>query len=126
MTDTFKFYANQTPHPVASFTPQAEVMTLQLGNVFLLLSAIAVLCCWTKHSDITFWYLIAVAFADFGHIYATYRGVGWGYLSNVTEWNDMVAGNVGVSAFLNINRWLTVLGIFGSLQSQKNYGKKNV
>ncbi|KAJ9663989.1 hypothetical protein H2198_000492 [Neophaeococcomyces mojaviensis] len=126
MTDTLRFYADQTPHPVESLTPQAEVMTLQMGNVLLLLAAIAIICCWTNHSEIAFWYLIVVAFADFGHIYATYRGVGWDYLRNVGGWNDMIAGNVGVSAFLNINRWLTVFGVFGKLQGEKAREKKTV
>lgn len=92
-------------------------MTLQLGNVLLLLAAIAVICSWTKHSEIASWYLIVVAFADFGHIYATYAAVGPAYFFKPAGWNDMVAGNVGASVFLNINRWLTVLGAFGRIGS---------
>lgn len=98
-------------------------MTLQLGNVLLLLAPMAIICCWTKHPEITFWYLIAVAFADFGHIYAVYAAVGPKLFWSPSEWNDMIAGNVGASAFLNVNRWLTVLGIFGKLRSE-NQGKK--
>lgn len=92
-------------------------MTLQLGNVLLLLAAIAVICSWTKHSEIAFWYLIVVAFADFGHIYATYAAVGPEFFFKPAGWNDMVAGNVGASVLLNINRWLTVLGVFGRIGS---------
>lgn len=108
------------------FVPQAEAMTLQIGNIYLLLAAIAIICSWTKHSEIAFWYLLAVAFADFGHIYATYRGVPPEYFWDVTQWNNMVAGNVGSSVFLNINRWFTVLGAFGRLTSGQDVVKKTV
>lgn len=99
-------------------------MTLQLGNVLLLLAAIAVICCWTKHAEIALWYLIVVGFADFGHIYATYAAVGNEHFFNLAGWNDMIAGNVGVSAFLNINRWLTVLGVFGRLTLDERKEKR--
>lgn len=126
MKEPFNYFAGQAPNfpiSVHEFNPQALSTTLQLGNVLLLLAPMAVICCWTKHPEITFWYLIAVGIADFGHIYAVYAAVGPNLFWNPSEWNDMVAGNVGASAFLNINRWLTVLGIFGKLQSV-NQGKK--
>jgi len=91
-------------------------MTLQMGNVLLLIAVMAVICCWTTHASVARYYLLAVAFADLGHIYSTYRGVGQEYFWNVGQWNDMVAGNVGASVFLNINRWLTLLGLFGKLR----------
>lgn len=121
MWEPFNYYAGQAPNfPVSvhEFHPQALSMTLQMGNVLLLLAPMAIICCWTKHPEITYWYLVAVAFADFGHIYATYKGVGQDYFWNPAGWNDMVAGNVGVSAFLNINRWLTVLGVFGKMEAE--------
>ena len=118
MTDPLRFFRDQAPiHtlPTTSLTPQAEALTLQMLNVLLLLAPMALICCWTTNSTTTKWYLISVAFADLGHIYATYRGVGHEYFMNPAEWNDMVWGNVGVSAFLHVNRWLAVLGVFGKV-----------
>lgn len=127
MKDPFNYFAAQAPNfPVSvhEFSPQALSMTLQMSNVLLLLAPMAILCCWTKHSEIAFWYLIAVGFADYGHIYATYVAVGPEYFGNPAGWNNMIAGNVGVSAFLNINQWLTVLGVFGNLQTTYEEKKK--
>ncbi len=51
-------------------------MTLQLVNVYLLLAALAVICCWTTHASIARRYLAALSLADYGHIWACYVGVG--------------------------------------------------
>lgn len=96
-----------------------------MGNVLLLLAFMAVICCFTNYADIPKKYLVAVALADFGHIYATYAALGDDYFWDVSKWNDMIWGNVGVSVFLNINRWLTVLGLFGKVGAQHTVpGKK--
>lgn len=129
LQDASKFYAGQAPNqPItaAAFTPQAQALTLQMGNVFLLLAGMALICCWTKHHEIAFWYLLVVGFADFGHIWASRQAVGPEYFWNPARWNDMFWGNVGCSAFLNVNRWLTVLGIFGKLGEGMKEGKKNI
>ncbi|KAJ3532724.1 hypothetical protein NM208_g8310 [Fusarium decemcellulare] len=125
LLDPFQYYAAQSPHPVTEkdFIPQAVALSWQITNIFLLLAAVAVICSWTKHREIAIWYLIAVAFADFGHIYAVYRA-GPEYFWNVGAWNDMTWGNVGVSAFLNVNRWLTVLGGFGRVGGAIGRSKK--
>jgi len=126
LKDAPKYYADQAPnHPitVTGFTPQAEALTLQMGNVLLLLAGIAVICCWTRHREIAFWYLVVVGFADFGHIYASYRADPE-YFWNFAQWNDMMVGNVGCSAFLNVNRWLTLLGVFGNLKADAGRAKK--
>ena len=86
-----------------------------MGNVLLLLAAMALICCFTTNSGISKRYLIAVAFADFGHIYAAHAALGDEYFWDLNKWNDMTWGNVGVSVFLNVNRWLTVLGVFGKV-----------
>lgn len=90
-----------------------------MGNVLLLLAAVAVICCFTTYPDIPKKYLVAVALADFGHVYAAYAALGDEYFWDVSKWNDMTWGNVGVSVFLNVNRWLTVLGIFGSIKESR-------
>jgi len=124
MTDPRRYYADQAPnHPItaAAFTPQAQALTLQMGNVLLLLAGIATICCWTRHPEIAFWYLVVVGFADFGHIYASYCADP-SYFWDITQWNGMMAGNVGCSAFLNVNRWLTVLGVFGTIRADADAG----
>lgn len=58
-------------------------------------------------------------------MYASARGVGLDYTLNVMNWSAMFSGNFGVSAFLNVNRWLTVLGVFGTIETQVDQRKKN-
>lgn len=127
MADPFKYYADQAanhPSRAQDFTPPAMVLTLQIVNVLLLLAAVAIVCCWTTQVNTARWYLIAVAFADYGHIYSCYKGAGPDFFWNLGAWNDMMWGNVGMSAFLNVNRWLTVLGLFGKLRAT-DLSKKN-
>lgn len=112
------YYADQVPTytvTAASFQPQGLVMTMQLGNVFLLLAFIALICVWTPHPEVARYYCLAVGLADWGHIYSTYRGVGHEYFFNPSGWSDMIWGNVGVSVFLNVIRFATVAGVFGNV-----------
>jgi hypothetical protein len=123
-----QYYADQTPNAELAklgFTPQALSLTLQLGNVLLLLAAMAIICCWTTHADVTQKYLVAVALADLGHIYGAYRGLGDTVFWDVTQWNEMAYGNIGASSFLHINRWMTVAGLFGRLGAHGDRSKKN-
>lgn len=100
-------------------------LTLQLGNVFALLAAIAIICTHTTHSEIIKRYLVVVAFADLGHIYAGYRTLGADVFWDVTQWNDMAWGNIFFSLFLHLNRWLTVAGFFGKVVANADVEKKN-
>lgn len=75
----------------------------------------AVICCFSTSRTTAKWYLIAVAFADYGHLYASYCAVGPDVFWDPNQWNHMMAGNIGASAVLNLARWLTVLGVFGQL-----------
>ncbi|KAI1263977.1 hypothetical protein F5Y18DRAFT_392071 [Xylariaceae sp. FL1019] len=121
MADPYTFYAAQAqnhelplpPADISAFPPQAQIITLQLVNVYLLLAAMALICCWTPSPSTTKWYLFAVALADYGHIWACYVGVGPELFFNPGQWNDMLAGGVGVSAVLNVIRIATLLGVFG-------------
>ncbi|KAF2104457.1 hypothetical protein NA57DRAFT_70661 [Rhizodiscina lignyota] len=126
LKDPQAYYMQQHPNQslFQGFPAQALSLSLQMGNVLLLLAAMAVICCFTNHSDISKKYLIAVAFADFGHIYAAYVALGDDYFWDVGKWNDMTWGNVGVSVFLNANRWLTVLGVFGAIGNRGRRGVK--
>lgn len=105
-------------------TPQALLLVLQTGNIFLLLAGLAIVCCWTAHADIAKKYLFVVAVADLGHIWSTHRSLGDGYFWDFAQWNDLVWGSVGVSAFLNINRWATLLGIFGRVGASASSSNK--
>lgn len=127
ITSPFEYYASQAPNsPItpADFPGQALGLSLAMGNIFVLLALLAVICSWTKHPDIIKRYLLAVALADFGHCYATYRAVGSEYFFNFGGWNDMTWGNVGVSVFLHINRLATVMGVFGNLSETSTAARK--
>ncbi|KAI0844169.1 hypothetical protein F5Y00DRAFT_210319 [Daldinia vernicosa] len=144
LRDPTAFFAAQAPNfplplPVVSVSepepvepvipPQALVLLLQLVNVYLLLAGLAVVCSWTPHASVARGYLVVVALADYGHIWACYRGVGAELFWNTAEWNDMLWGGVGVSLALNVVRWFTVLGAFGALGGPRGPGgkkKKNV
>lgn len=126
MTDPERYYSHQVPNaPLtgAVMPPQGLSLTLQMGNTLLLLAFMALICCWTKHTEITKYYLIAVAIADIGHIYAAYAALGDTFWKP-SEWNDMIWGNIGASVFLNINRWLTVLDLFGKVGEASATGQK--
>ncbi|KAK0274610.1 hypothetical protein LTR35_007948 [Friedmanniomyces endolithicus] len=115
--DPRKFFTDQVPHnalPDASFTAQAKLLVLLLGNVYLLLAPLAVICTWTPHRSVAMYYLMAVGLGDLGHIYATYQVWGEAFW-DLNLWNDMMWGNVGVSAFFHLNRRATLLGVFGRL-----------
>ena len=48
-----------------------------------------------------------------------YAGLGAKVFWDLGGWNDMVWGNVGVSVFLNLVRWGTLLGWFGVVGGEK-------
>ena len=120
MNDPFTYYAGQVPlhnlNQEEHFPGQALSITMQFGNVLLLLAALALVCCFSPSSATARWYLIAVAFADYGHIYASYCSLDPDVFWNPAQWNDFLAGAIGASAILNVARWLTVLGAFGPLK----------
>lgn len=127
LSSPFTYYAAQAPNnPIttADFPGQALGLTLALGNLHVLLALLAVICSWTKHPEITKRYLLAVAVADIGHIYATYRAVGSEFFLNFREWNDMVWANVGVVLFLLVNRMATLSGAFGKIARAAHHQEK--
>lgn len=126
-TDPAGYYVRQ--HYEASLqqiplTPQALVLVLQTGNIFLLLAGMAVVCCFTLHADIAKKYLFVIAVADVGHVWSVYRSLGDEYFWDFAKWNDLLWGAVGVSIFLNINRWATLFGIFGRVGAPVSGAKK--
>jgi hypothetical protein len=69
----------------------------------------------TRDANVTKWYLAMVAMGDLGHIYSNYMVMGPEVFWNYGEWNDMMWGNIGFSAFLHGNRVATLLGVFGKV-----------
>tara|TARA_R110002003_G_scaffold113_3_gene9839 strand:+ start:37729 stop:38076 length:348 start_codon:yes stop_codon:yes gene_type:complete len=100
----------------ATVPSAALILSYSIGNVFLLLAGLAVLCtAITREARVTKWYLFMVACGDLGHIYASYKVMGSEIFWNFSEYNDMMVGNVVVSAFLHVNRGLTLIGAFGRI-----------
>lgn len=118
-TSPQSFHDRQVPSaiPSATFSPSSMVLTLQIGNIFLLLAAMAIICVFTPHPEIAKWYLIAVALGDLGHIWSCYVGMGSSFW-DVGSWNGVVWGNIGASAFLHVNRLATVFGLFGRIKKR--------
>lgn len=120
-----EYYTSQATNPIKEFPPQAHSLTLQVGNVFLLLAALAVICSFSPSRATAKWYLVSVAFADYGHILAVKQAVGPEVFWSPALWNESIASNVVVSLVLNVARWATVLGIFGKLKElQAGEGQK--
>lgn len=104
-----------TPLPT-TIPPSAVVLSYTLGNIFILLAGLAILCTvLTRDARVTKWYLIILGICDLGHIYASYRVMGSDVFWDFQNYNDMMIGNIGFSAFLHINRVLTLLGLFGKI-----------
>jgi hypothetical protein len=109
-------YTNQQ-HPSALPIPLSSgslIITYMLGNVFLLLAGLAVVCSFFGDAAVARGYLIVVGLADMGHIYSSYLGMG-SYFWDLNSWNQMAWANIGVSAFLCVNRFASVVGIFGQI-----------
>lgn len=69
-------------------------------------------------------YLVGLAIADIGHIYATYLAMGWDAFVDVGAWNALTWGNIGATGFLFVNRVAHLLGVFGSAKAPKAPGKQ--
>lgn len=55
---------------------------------------------------------MTLGLADLDELLALYQGVGGEYFWNFGQWHYLMIGSVGVTACLNFNRWLSVLGIW--------------
>lgn len=129
LTDPERYYLDQIPgSSTAGLTKivldaNGLALTLQMGNIFILLISIAVICTHTTHVDVAKKYLLVIALGDLGHIWASAYALGdvfW----DVGRWNDMAWGNIGSSAFLHVNRLATVAGLFGTIGVAKRAGGK--
>ena len=100
--------------------PGALILSYTIGNIFVLLAGIAILCTVvTREPRVAKGYLLIIALGDLGHIYSSYKQMGPAVFWNFNEYNDVMWGNIGVSAFLHINRLSTVLGVFGRVGPRK-------
>lgn len=131
LLDPESYFLDQVPNTtLASIAGQLVPvhglgLVYQLGNVFVLLALLAIICTHTTHSDIIKKYLLAVALGDLGHIYACYRTLDNAVFWDFAQWNSMAWGNIFVSVFLHVNRLATVVGLFGKVASTANAARKN-
>jgi hypothetical protein len=56
-----------------------------------------------------------LACGDLGPVYASYKVMGSNVFWDFGAYNSMMIGNIGFTAFLHINRLLTLLGAFGEV-----------
>ncbi len=128
LLDPADFLARQIPNGNDALSTSAEIIVLQVGNIYALLAAFAVLICFFSTPKAARGYLLIVAAADLGHIWAVYEGMSRGKAGAAQfwdwrNWNDMVMGNVGVSAFLFVNRVTTALGLWGPFKGDGKGGR---
>ena len=125
MYDLEGFIAGQTPHatpPTAH--PSSTALAYQLGNLYSLTFLVGVAVLHTsKEPRVLRNYLIGLAIADVGHVYATYLAMGWDSFVDVAGWNALTWGNIGATGFLFVNRLLYFAGAFGSARAPKVLGK---
>jgi hypothetical protein len=116
--DPTSFVSRQLP-PTSVLTsstvpPHAQILSLSIANMFIVQCLLSLLfTVITRESRLTKYYLSAAALGDLGHIYASYAVMGKEMFWDFDGYNDMMVGNVLVSAFLWVNRTLTLLGVFG-------------
>ncbi|OJJ43472.1 hypothetical protein ASPZODRAFT_74326 [Penicilliopsis zonata CBS 506.65] len=116
LVDLHGFIAGQTPKTVApaELHPSSIALAYQLGNLYALLFMIGVAVCHgTSEPKVLRNYLVALAIADVGHVYATYVAMGWDAFVDISSWNALTWGNIGATAFLFANRLGYFMGIFG-------------
>ena len=118
--DTESFIVNQYPSssssPVKSLpaTINAKIVTMQLGNTYMLLALLGVFILnATSDSRVVKAYLLALAIADIGHVGPTMWMMGWERVMDLRGWNAMAWGNIGATAFLFVIRVTYLLGLFG-------------
>ncbi|OCK85778.1 hypothetical protein K432DRAFT_377289 [Lepidopterella palustris CBS 459.81] len=123
-TDPTRFATTQVPDDGTILTPSIACLSYTIGNIFLLLLLVAVLCLFiSREARVARFYLLFVALGDLGHIYSSYRAMGPRKFWDFGNYNDIMWGNIGASAFLCVNRVATLMGVFGAVGSVKG-GKK--
>ncbi|KAL1959635.1 hypothetical protein VTO42DRAFT_1670 [Malbranchea cinnamomea] len=102
----------------------SQTVAYQLGNMYLLLALVGIaILSSTSEPQVVRNYFIALAIGDLGHLYMTYLGTGWAYFVDITKWNAMAWGNIGMTSFLFVNRLAYFLGIFDNPKTAQNRKK---
>ncbi|KAJ5233976.1 uncharacterized protein N7469_005742 [Penicillium citrinum] len=122
LQDLNYFIAGQTPHasPPPVLHPSSIALAYQVANLYssLFLVGVGVLHTTTEPKVIRN-YMIGLAIADVGHVYATYLGMGWESFADIGAWNALTWGNIGVTSFIFINRIAYLAGLFGPAKAPK-------
>lgn len=123
MFDLYGFIVGQTPKtPVPaplSLHPSSIALAYQVSNLYLLMFMVGVGVLYsTSEPRVVRNYLVACAVADVGHVYVTYLAMGWDAFVDVKAWNALTWGNIGVTAFLLVNRIAYFAGLFGYVKTE--------
>ncbi|KAM0322732.1 hypothetical protein ACHAQA_009323 [Verticillium albo-atrum] len=99
VVDPDKFVADQIAHDTPLVpSDNGRVVTLQLGNIYLLLAMIGVaVLSSTTEVKVVRRYLVALWVADLGHLWACFHGLGYDRFVDVAQWNAMAWGNIGAT-----------------------------
>ena len=94
-----KFAADQIAKtPVQALSRNTLMLTLQLGNLYLLMAFMGVaILYYTADPKILRNYVIALALGDVGHLVTTYVGMGSDGFIDISGWNANALGNVGIT-----------------------------
>ncbi|RDA93836.1 hypothetical protein CP533_6408 [Ophiocordyceps camponoti-saundersi (nom. inval.)] len=113
--DPMWFAAEQVPPAASSsMSPNAVVLALQLGNLYLLMSLVGVAVLYTTSElSVVRRYLFALWLGDIGHVIFSCRALGLDLLARPLEWNAMAWGNIAATVFLFGMRSAYFLGVFG-------------
>jgi len=115
LVDPAGFVTSQLGHiPAHPLYETERVLSLQLGNLYFLLAMMSiVLLNTTTEPRVVHGYLVVLAIADVGHVFATYAVMGTEAFMDVGSWNVMTWGNVGATIVLFTCRSSYLLGLFG-------------
>ncbi|KAI1176497.1 hypothetical protein F4777DRAFT_577994 [Nemania sp. FL0916] len=117
LVDADWFIASQIDNPAspASFSENARLVALQLGNAYGLLFLVGVAVLYTTTElKVVRNYLVALLIADVTHVGLTCWGLGYERALDIAAWNAVTWGNVGFTVFLGLTRSAYLLGLFGS------------
>jgi hypothetical protein len=126
--DLESFIYGQTPAappPETDFHESTLALAYQIGNLYFLLMMIGTAVLYsTSERTVIRNYMIALAIADLGHVYAVYLTMGADSFYDVTTWSAISWGNIGATLFLFVNRIMLFLGWFGEIKDGWENRKK--
>ncbi|KAI0475781.1 hypothetical protein GGR56DRAFT_639597 [Xylariaceae sp. FL0804] len=99
---------------LCSYSDNARLVALQLGNAYGLLFMVGVAVLYTTTElRVVRNYLVALWIADIGHVGLTCWLLGYDRTVDVGSWNAVTWGNIGFTALLCLTRTAYLLGFFG-------------